>query len=490
MNKQPMHHQIEAMSKIRQSLGKGRKRPMVQLPTGAGKTFIAAMIVESALKKDKRVIFVVPSLSLIDQTVTAFWNEGITEVGVIQSNHRLTDYSKSVQVASIQTLMRRFPPEADVVILDEAHRDFKFTREWMVNPEWEKVIFIGLSATPWTKGLGKHYDDLIVCETTQSLIDKGILSDFRVFAPDHPDLSKVKTVRGDYHEGQLAEVMGNGKLVAGIVSTWLEKGGNRPTLCFAVDRAHARKIQRQFQNAGVGCGYIDAFTEEAEREEVRKKFESGEYRVVSNVGCLTTGVDWDVRCIILARPTKSEMLYVQMIGRGLRTAPGKDHCTILDHADNTLRMGFVTDIKKESLDDGKKKESKSESKEKPVPLPKECIKCAYLKPATIQICPNCGFKPEVQSKIEEIDGELIEVRGMKNDLKKELSMQEKQRWYSGFIYIAQERNYNQKWAVAQYRDKFGVWPNQLHDQPIAPPLEVSNYVKAKLIRWAKRRKSA
>ena len=86
--------------------------------------------------------------------------------------------------------------------------------EWMQTPEWAKVPFVGLSATPWTKGLGKHYDDLIVATTTAELIDKGFLSPFRVFAPAHPDLSGVKVVAGDYHEGQLSEAMSKPVLVA------------------------------------------------------------------------------------------------------------------------------------------------------------------------------------------------------------------------------------------------------------------------------------
>jgi superfamily II DNA or RNA helicase len=143
------------------------------------------------------------------------------------------------------------------------------------------------------------------------------------------------------------------ELVADVVETWIKRGENRSTLCFAVDRAHAKNLQQQFESAGIRCGYIDAYTDSEERERIADLFHDGTYRVVCNVGCLTTGVDWDVRCIILARPTKSEMLFTQIIGRGLRTADGKDDCLILDHSETHLRLGFVTDIHHESLDEGR-----------------------------------------------------------------------------------------------------------------------------------------
>lgn len=146
-------HQTRALAMLRQSLGRGYRRPMLQAPTGAGKTILAAAIVEGALSKGNRVTFVVPALSLIDQTVQSFWREGIQDVGVIQANHELTNPARMVQVASVQTLQRRTFPESDVVVIDEAHRWFRLFERWMSDLFFERVPFIGLSATPWTRGL-------------------------------------------------------------------------------------------------------------------------------------------------------------------------------------------------------------------------------------------------------------------------------------------------------------------------------------------------
>lgn len=302
-------HQTFAIEALRSALKTGSKRPMLQAPTGAGKTTLSAALIDMALSKGKRIIFTVPAIPLIDQTAREFWNEGIRDVGVIQADHPMTDSSKPVQIASVQTLRRRFIPDADLVIIDEAHRISRFIEDWMTREDWLDVPFIGLSATPWSKGLGRLYDRLIIAATTSQLIEKGYLAPFTVFAPSKPDLSKVRTKMGDYHEGDLSQVMCDRALTADIVSTWLEKAERRPTLCFAVDRTHARTLQAQFEQAGVRCGYLDGTNTRDEREEVRKQFASGALEVVCNVGVLSTGIDWDVRCIILARPTKSEMLY-------------------------------------------------------------------------------------------------------------------------------------------------------------------------------------
>jgi superfamily II DNA or RNA helicase len=130
----------------------------------------------------------------------------------------------------------------------------------MTDPAWQSRPFIGLSATPWTPGLGRYFDDLIIAATTQTLISEGYLAPFRVFAPSHPDLTGVRTVAGDYHEGDLSGTMNNNLLVADIVDTWKQRGENRPTFCFAVDRAHAKNLQKKFTEAGVPTGYIDAYT--------------------------------------------------------------------------------------------------------------------------------------------------------------------------------------------------------------------------------------
>ena len=482
-------YQADAITRLRQSIGSGHRRPVLQLPTGGGKTRIAGEILKMALGKGTRPCFVVPSISLIDQTIRSLWDDGIRDVGVIQADHPLTDYSQPVQVASVQTLARRQKPEVGLVLVDECHQQFTTVQDWMKETA---IPFIGMSATPWARGMGRNWDDLIVVAKTQDLIDQGILSPFRVFAPAHPDLSGVSTIAGDYNEGELSEAMNKPELVADVVETWLRKGENRPTLVFAVNCAHAKHLQAKFEASGVPAGYIDSHTPAGDREIVRQKFHSGQYRVVVNVACLTTGVDWDVRCIVLARPTKSEMLFVQIIGRGLRTAPGKVDCLILDHSDTHNRLGFVTDIHHEALDDGERQEPKERKQSEP--LPRECPKCTALRPPKVAACPCCGFKPERQTSVEEVEGELVEVRASnlnsRNGPAKSVRLQDK--WIKFEDFFAQLKNHESSrgfkngWAARQYRDLIGVWPNaykRVSPQPVCP--EVASWIKSRMIRFAK-----
>jgi len=484
-------YQTDAIEKLRLSFRWGKMRPVVQMPTGAGKTIVAANIVRMALDKGKRVLFCVPAISLIDQSVEKFERNGIYHIGVIQAQHERTDRSAPVQVCSIQTLARRNLPHADLVIIDECHLMFKFYDIWMNLPEWQKVPFVGLTATPWAKGMGaeNRWDDLIIGTTTEELIKLGHLSDFKVYAPAHPDLDGVKIVAGDYKLDQLGQAMDKAPLVADIVSTWLARGQDRPTLVFAVNRAHAKHIEKQFQEAGVTTAYLDAFTDLEERNRIGKAFEAGDVRVVCNVGVLTTGVDWDVRCIVLARPTRSEILYTQIIGRGLRTAEGKDHCLILDHSDTTIKLGFVTDIIHDSLDDGRHRGAQKEKKQA---LPKECPKCAFLKPPKTKVCPSCGFEAKPVSDVETEEGELHELTRDGRVKVENLTIDEKQRWYSELILHAQLRGYKRGWAYWAYKDKFKVGPaNQLHETParsLSP--EVQSWITARNIRKAKAREKA
>jgi DNA repair protein RadD len=237
--------------------------------------------------------------------------------------------------------------------------------------------------------------------------------------------------------------MSDAKLTADVVKTWLEKGEDRPTLAFCVDLGHARKLADEFNSKGVVCGYVDAYTDRRARNELGEAFRARHVQVICSVGTLTTGIDWDVRCIILARPTKSEILYVQIIGRGLRTGVGKDHCLILDHSDTTLKLGFVTDIHHGELDDGKPNRSAKTSvaEEK---KPRECPSCKALK--NTHICPSCGFAPQRQSQLKVRDGELVELTFRKG--KKDLG--QPQSVYSGLLWYGERQGYKPGWAAVQY----------------------------------------
>jgi superfamily II DNA or RNA helicase len=499
-------YQEEALASIRDTLGQGVRRLVVQAPTGSGKTLLAAAMVEGARRKGNRLVFVVPALMLIDQTVEMFYAEGIRDIGVIQANHVMTNWALPVQVASIQTIRSRGTyPEAKLVVVDECHQLHQQHAKWMGHFDketgaltgctdgWDKVPFIGLSATPWTKGLGRYFESLLVMSTTADLIELGFLSKFKVYAADHPDLSSVKTVAGDYHEGQLSNVMSQSPLVANVVETWRKLWNKDKTLLFAVDCAHAQTLRDRFVEAGIACGYQDANTPSHERAALKRAFHNGELKVIANIGTLTTGVDWDVRCLQLARPTKSEMLFVQIIGRCLRTAEGKDYALILDHTDTTARLGFVTSIHHECLN-GSRFDEEKEKVERSPPLPKPCPQCAYLIPVGCKKCPECGFERKTVSSIYEREGELQELDGRPQGKRRNPELfpytyAEKRAFYLQLKAFALTKpHYRPGWPDVTFREKFGgQWPPWSWKQlPPAPEVgaEVNQYIRSRFIAWA------
>ena len=198
-----------------------------------------------------------------------------------------------------------------------------------------------------------------------------------MYAPDVPDLSGVRVERGDYAEAQLAEVMGEAKLVGSVVQTWLEKGEDRPTLVFGVNCAHALRLSEEFISAGVAAAYVDGYVDSVMRGRIADQFRAGEVRVICSVRTMTTGIDLPVSCICDAAPTQSEMLHCQKIGRGLRVNPGTEDLVVFDHAGNSLRLGLITDIHHAELDRSKPGERQQKAA-RAKRLPKPCSACGAL----------------------------------------------------------------------------------------------------------------
>jgi DNA repair protein RadD len=481
-------YQERGLHDLKVSIQRGHRRVMKQAPTGSGKTEVAGHIIDGARRKGKRVVFTVPKLNLIDQTVASFEAQGIRAVGVMQGAHERTDPTQPVQIVSAQTLLRRSRPDADIVIVDEAHEMHKSVLSWLSDPACSKVIFIGMSATPWSRGLGKYYDDLIISATTADLIQAGYLCDFITFAPSDPDLSRVPIVAGDFHQGELAVAMDKPVLVGDVIETWIKLGENRQTFCFCVNRNHAKHITERFLEVGVAAEYMDGHTPREARLAIFDRYRVGDTRIICNVGVLTTGVDLDVRCIIDAKPTKSPILFVQTIGRGLRTASGKDKLIILDHAGNHLRLGRVTDIGQDYLDDGTRRQrSDKRARKHTGPLLRLCDDCKAVLPRAASACPGCGAPTFSGTTIQAEDGELVEL-GSRASGRKEPTSAEKAQFLAE-LKALQQPGWKPGWAAAKFKERFGHWPSpQIAGVLPAPAsLKMRNWVKSRSIAWAMRR---
>lgn len=494
LNIKPKEKQITALNLLRANW-KQHRTMLLSASVGFGKTAIAAFMTDGFVSHGMRVLFVAPYTTLITQTATRFVEYGIPadEISYIWRNHPMQDPEKLVQIASEDTLIRRkFPDNIDLLIVDEAHIRRKKLLEIIRDTD---IRVVGLSGTPFAPWMGKYYGKLIKPTTMKELISIGDLSPYEFYAPDNPDVTGVKTSNlaafgRDYNEDQLAQIMGDSTLVGNIVRNWLERGEDRPTVCFCVNVKHANYVTMEFLKAGVNAEVMIAETPHDDRQGIISRFEMGATKIIVNVGVLVAGFDSDVRCIIYARPTKSEIRWVQCLGRGLRTAKGKDKCLIFDHSGSVHRLGFPDEIEYDELpdsNDGMKQQSRQYQQKKLEKKPKECPQCHYMKPAGVYVCPKCGFKPLAGENVDVDESRGLSKMSGKNKI---YSREEKQSWWSQIKFYQRQRASLGKplsdgWCSHLFRDKFGIWPRNLHDTPIEITPEVSNFIRSKQIAWAK-----
>jgi superfamily II DNA or RNA helicase len=223
----------------------------------------------------------------------------------------------------------------------------------------------------------------------------------------------------------------------------------------------------------------------AQREQVVADFKSGYIKVLFNVGILDKGFDYpEASCLIMARPTKSLMVYIQQAGRVLRTHESKEDAIILDHAGNTQAHGFVTDDLPQELDDGIKKKVEPTQK-KQEEKGTICSSCSFVKKKHEYKCSCCGFVPKKKDAGIDVEaGDLLEVT------RKKVTLQDKQKLYSELLHVEIEKGYKRGFAAQMYRGKCGVWPKGLNDVPSQPSPETLNYVKSRMIAFTHGRKRA
>ena len=491
-------YQEQALAKLRASLAGGNRRVVLYSPTGSGKTEMGFAMITGALAKGKRVLFIANRKELVAQASRRLTRAGIAH-GILQADNT-RNLDAGVLVCSIDTIARRgVPDDVGLILIDEAHAVAGSTKYRSLMFRLNLVPVVGLTATPFSPGLGKHYDELrgplfqelVEATTIRELIDQGFLCDLDVFAPADPDLTGVKTQRGiggelDYNEAQLAAAVDKPQLVGDIVQHWQRLAAGKPTVVFASNIAHSQHIVAAFQRAGVAAAHVDYHHDDDERAEILKGFNEGRFTVLSNSALLAEG--WDAphaEVMILARPTKSLIRYVQMVGRVLRPHPGKERALLLDHSGTVLRLDFATDDLPLELDDGTANKSGRRKEERKKSEPKPCPKCKFVRPAGVHECPKCGFKPQRQSDVEVVDGQLVRL-GRKTK-KPAAGRFEKAATFAGLLHMAEERGYSHGWASHKYREIFGVWPKGLPSICKEPTSELRAWVKSRNIAWANRK---
>ncbi len=488
-------YQKDFISNLSLAFKEGHRKIIGKLPTGAGKTQIASKIIMNLYKANKKALFICDRVELINQTSDRFFADGIDH-GVIQADHPLTDYTKNIQVASVQTLARR---EIDysvysLIIIDEAHTLHETHINLLKN---DKLIVLGLTATPFTKGLGKLFTKLIAGPTTKDLIELGFLVNPVVFAPSEPDLEKIKVVAGDYDINELDEEVKKPKLIGSIVEHWIKLAHNKPTICFAVSVDHSKCIVDEFKKMGIKAEHIDAFTNKEERKKILDMFKNGEIKIVSSVDILSKGFDYPgAEVAIMARPTKSLTLYIQQAGRVLRISPetGKKSCIILDHSGNTQSLGLVTDDTTNILCNGNKVKSVASTKLKAPSKVVRCPSCSIIK--TSYVCENCGFEFLPKNKTVSAEGYLIEIQNDEESFinpfydkrnAKDIIIEDREKLYGQLKQHAINKDWKQGRAYYLYKELTGEEPTKkVNYAPLEQPSEqLLSYLKYMQIKKVK-----
>jgi superfamily II DNA or RNA helicase len=373
------------------------------MPTGAGKTVCFSKMMIDSMMKSVRSAMVVRGRKLVDQASRRLFRESVNH-GVMMASHWNRRPQAPIQICSIDTMHARgSTPDAKLIIIDECDQATSDAYKLFLD-KYPDAFVVGVTATPYTSQPLNHIAQVIVRPISmKELVARGFLVKPRYFTSgQQPDLSGVKTSKGDYVQSQLAQAMDKSTITGDIVSHYLRIGESRPALCFAINVAHSCHIVAQFNAAGVAAVHCDADTPEAERERAIEQLQSGQIKVISNVGIFGRGVDIPcVSCLILARPTKSYNLYVQQVGRGTRTHPGKSDFIVLDHGGNVPRHGCVMDEPDANLD-GKQPKFISEVS--------TCTQCYAVYKRGEECCPECGYKvpPQERSGPIFVDGDLEE----------------------------------------------------------------------------------
>lgn len=375
--------------------------PCLVLPTGSGKSHIIAALVKDAVQNysGTRVLMLTHVKELIAQNAEKMrehWPNA--PMGIYSASLNKRCLSEPITFAGIQSIVRRAKllGHIDLIIVDEAHSinhgDAGNYRKLInelkeINPD---LRVVGLTASPYRLGHGMiHegddviFDALIEPIQIETLIDKGYLAPLRSKHTEFEiDVDGVKKRGGEFIAGELERAVDtNDNNLAAVKETIRRASDRKSWLVFCTGVAHAQHISALFESMGVTSACVTGDTHQQERADILQRFKAGEIRALTNMNVLTTGFDYPgIDCLVMLRPTMSPGLYLQMAGRGMRIAPEKDDCIVLDFAGNVKRHGPITAVEPPN------------KKGKGVAPTKTCPQCSEIILAALSICNCCGFE--------------------------------------------------------------------------------------------------
>ena len=371
---------------------------MMQLPTGGGKTVIAAHLLKGWLADGGEAVWLTHRKELVQQTRKVLVREHVRATADIWPPRQpdAPSITGGVVVLTTQTVGRRTARRdvwgaygsGDLMVVDESHH--APAKGWQRAIEQWPGRVLAMTATPWrlAKGEGfRHlFDKLISGPQVIDMQMDGALCDATVIVPPDDQLidggDEVRS--GDYTERGIKRAnRGRDVMTAGLLRFWKEHASDRQTIVYAVSKDHARNLVSVFNDAGISAAELLSDTPEQLRSRTMAEFREGNLKVLVNLQIATEGLDLpDASCVVLARPTLSLALFMQMIGRGLRPKDEGGDCLILDLAFNSVTHGLPEDRRKWSLDP----KDQLVNGEAPVV---RCNECGAVSPAGRHECQNC-----------------------------------------------------------------------------------------------------
>jgi superfamily II DNA or RNA helicase len=435
---------------IRQIFDKLRdnNRLILYAATGAGKSEIAAYLANDAMKDGFPVLMIARGRDLVGNLSERLDKYRIDHSVYMAGNIRLNK-SKLIQICSSDTLKSRkdypFLDRKCLVILDEQHKDYSEIIEI-----YKDKFIIGFTGTPF--GNNNHlYDDYICPIEPYELKNLGVLVPEKIYCPHVIDTSSLKIVAGDFKRDQVEQLVTNGDIVGNVVQDYIDLGDSRPSVCFGVSVEHSKQLRDEFISKGISAAHCDANSSDDERKKARIDLESGKIKVLCNVDIFSVG--WDcpmVSCIILARPTWSLIWYLQAVGRGLRSYPGKKDCIILDNAGNVYRHGLAYRPRTISME---KKESGKKARTGDLTI-RTCKECFSIFETPAICCPYCGAEPVIR-EVKKVDGVLMEYSEGEEERRVRLITEAQNSFYK-LQWVASSKGLSTQWIRDQISKKYGI----------------------------------
>jgi len=414
-------YQLQLLADLRAAL-KAHRRVCAVMPTGAGKGQTIGAIVQGAARKGRKVLVLAHRAELIEQLTGTVRAWGL-EPDVIAPDHWLQ--GRQVAVGSVQTVARRLGQLSapDLIIQDEAHHLVAGNVWGRIINTWPEAHLIGKTATPERldgKGLGVEaggfFEALVLGPSAAWLVEQGWLARPKVFSWPGARNSKgqgpeLHQRMGEYDLEQAARAFGDRAAIGDAVSHYLRRLHPGTAICFCCTTCHAEQLAGAFRAAGIRAASVSGGTSAEERKRLIAGLGTGEVEVLTSCMIISEGTDIpSVGGAILMRPTASLSLYLQMVGRALRPAPGKQEAVILDHIGNAHRHGLPTDEHAWNLTGRRRREAVS------IPI-KDCPVCFCSCPSASQVCPDCGHlflaeeRDEQRRGLQLLEGELVEISG-------------------------------------------------------------------------------